>query len=148
MEEKGYICLKPCTVSGTSYQPGERIPEGRVLPSRVRALSLQGYIGSLRAGESTGKGPAQEQIRLPIRTEKGELTLTVTQEQLSLITGVLQRSAREAVEALAAVDPGTDEAVFIAVHALDSRRTVKDAICDRMKKREESGKEGTESGDA
>lgn len=59
-----YICLKPVTLYGVQYEPGDVIPSEAVLPTRIRALKNQGVIiesslpdkGPLRPGSSTGDG--------------------------------------------------------------------------------------------
>lgn len=60
-----YICLKPVTLYGIQYEPGDVIPSEAVLPTRIRALKNQGVIieSSLsdkepsQPGGSTGDGP-------------------------------------------------------------------------------------------
>lgn len=39
-----YICRKALSLGGVTYQPGDAIPDGAVLPSRVRSLTSCGYI--------------------------------------------------------------------------------------------------------
>lgn len=59
-----YICLKPVTLYGVQYGPGDVIPSEAVLPTRIRALKNQGVIiesslpdkGPSRPGGSTGDG--------------------------------------------------------------------------------------------
>lgn len=36
-----FICTKGLTLGGVDYTPGQTIPAGAVLPSRVRALARQ-----------------------------------------------------------------------------------------------------------
>ncbi len=51
-----YICLKPVTLYGIQYEPGDVIPSEAVLSTRIRALKNQGVIieSSLQ-----DKGPQQ-----------------------------------------------------------------------------------------
>lgn len=51
-----YICLKPVTLYGIQYEPGDVIPSEAVLSTRIRALKNQGVIieSSLQ-----DKGPPQ-----------------------------------------------------------------------------------------
>lgn len=51
-----YICLKPVTLYGVQYEPGDVIPSEAVLPTRVRALKNQGVIIESSLPD---KGPSQ-----------------------------------------------------------------------------------------
>lgn len=57
-----YICLKPVTLYGIQYEPGDVIHSEAVLPTRIRALKNQGVIiesslsdkGPLQPGDNVG----------------------------------------------------------------------------------------------
>lgn len=51
-----YICLKPVTLFGVQYEPGNVIPSEAVLPTRIRALKNQGVIIESSLPD---KGPSQ-----------------------------------------------------------------------------------------
>ena len=39
-----YLCRKGLNISGTAYKPGDVIPDGAILPNRVRTLKAVGMI--------------------------------------------------------------------------------------------------------
>lgn len=47
--ESSFICIKRLCLGGVSYQQGDAIPQGAILPSRVRTLIKQGYIAAQKA---------------------------------------------------------------------------------------------------
>ena len=51
----GYICAKPMNLGGTNYRPGDLIPDGAILATRVRTLKKEGYI--VESKEETGVIP-------------------------------------------------------------------------------------------
>ena len=74
-----YICLKALSLGGMTYQPGEGIPDGAILPSRVRSLTSCGYIAAQGAEPAAeAEAPAGESaggvLYVPI---KGDDELTV-----------------------------------------------------------------------
>ena len=44
-----YVCVKPITLLGNNYKPGELIQDGHILPSRERALVRTGCIAEVTA---------------------------------------------------------------------------------------------------
>ena len=40
----GYVCVKPVVFGGTEFHPGDAIPDGTILGTRVRALKSSGHI--------------------------------------------------------------------------------------------------------
>ena len=45
-----YVCVKPITLLGNNYKPGELIQDGHILPSRERALVRTGCIAEVTGG--------------------------------------------------------------------------------------------------
>jgi len=130
----GYICTKALTLSGFSYQPGEHIPAEAVLPSRVRALTNQGYIAAQaeQAQEPT-ETPQEEPgepapIVIPLTRDGGVFEVVATPESIITAACNLQLTAEAGIEAIKTM---TDETALILIHALDSRKTVKAAAQDR-----------------
>lgn len=42
-----YVCVKPITLLGTAYMPGDLIRDGHILPTRERALLRTGCIAEV-----------------------------------------------------------------------------------------------------
>ncbi|MDE7425070.1 MAG: hypothetical protein K2N51_15525 [Lachnospiraceae bacterium] len=49
-----YLCAKQLTAGGTTYYPGEIIPDGVILPERSGKLINNGYISEMNAEVSRG----------------------------------------------------------------------------------------------
>ncbi|MDE7298726.1 MAG: hypothetical protein K2N94_07840 [Lachnospiraceae bacterium] len=56
-----YLCTKQLTAGGVTYYPGERIPDGVILPERSRKLERSGYLSDfcreteLKSVDGTGR---------------------------------------------------------------------------------------------
>ena len=65
-----YVCVKPITLLGNNYKPGELIQDGHILPSRERALVRTGCIAAVIhavLAQATPQEKARwEQIQHPI----------------------------------------------------------------------------------
>lgn len=48
-----YLCRKGLNISGTAYKPGDVIPDGVILPSRVRTLKAVGMISEVAENDGT-----------------------------------------------------------------------------------------------
>lgn len=47
-----YVCVKPITLLGNNYKPGELIRDGHILPTRERALLRTGCIAEVTGAQS------------------------------------------------------------------------------------------------
>lgn len=151
-----YVCKKVVRLNGQEYYPGEVIPENEVLPERVRALKWSGYLVDTKetAGIQEGlenlfsqeevdrkvseavqealAGINQEEpevfggnVPIPIKGENEELVLfLMTPEEISTAVQILQMNAEEGVKAVSDV---ASENALIMLHAIDSRKTIKEA---------------------
>lgn len=123
-----YICRKALFLSGVTYQPGEAIPDGAVLPSRVRSLASCGYImeqtdePAAEAAASTGETSGGV-LYVPIKGDD-ELTVPIPADGAAFIFALQQSTADEAAAMLQDVE---DENVLILIHATDSRKSVRAA---------------------
>ena len=125
-----YVCVKPVFLSGTYYAPGERIPEGTILSSRVLALKRSGYIADAPAGEEKGSKGEGTQITIPIHAESGAtLEAVVNVPSLSRAIDILQMSVKEA---RTAVQAETDCDALMLLDALDRRKDVLSAVKERV----------------
>lgn len=94
----GFICTKALTLSGARYEPGDPIPSEAVLPSRVRALTKQGYIAAQAEAAATpakeGGGDAAElQQQIAQLRELVDSTQTELQEITSECDSLRERLA-------------------------------------------------------
>lgn len=129
-----YVCVKPITLLGNNYKPGELIQDGHILPSRERALVRTGCIAEVTGGAEL---PVAEQVEtgeevtfsIPVVQESDGDTAQVmgvplTEGDVQHIFSIMQMNAEEAAKAVKDV---TSENVLIVLHAADSRNTVKKA---------------------
>ena len=72
-----YVCVKPITLLGNDYKPGELIQDGHILPSRERALVRAGCIAEVTGG-----------TELPV----AELVQVETGEEVTFSIPVVQES--------------------------------------------------------
>ncbi|MCL5981733.1 MAG: hypothetical protein M1571_04300 [Firmicutes bacterium] len=140
----GYICTKACTLGGVAYNKGDAIPFEAVLPSRERALIKQGYISHATVETATetpvgtqNEPPAPQNIIVPITTKDGVLELNMAPEDIVAAITTMQLNAEEAAKAVGAIDK---EETLILIDVLDTRKTVKTAIREKV----EAMKGGTE----
>lgn len=131
-----YVCVKPITLFGNDYKPGELIQEGHILPARVRALVLTGCIAEVTGNTEL---PVAELVQVetgeevtfsvPVVQESDGDTAQVmgvplTEGEVQHIFSIMQMTVEEAAKAVKDV---TSENVLIVLHAADSRNTVKKA---------------------
>lgn len=123
-----YICRKALSLGGVTYQPGDAIPDGAVLPSRVRSLTSCGYIveqtdePAAEAAAPAG-GNSGSVLYVPIKGDD-ELTVPIPVDGAAFIFTLQQSTADEAAAMLQDVE---DENVLILIHATDSRKSVRAA---------------------
>ena len=129
-----FICAKGLTLGGVAYAPGQDIPVGAVLPSRVRALVRQGYIV---AKAEAAPAPAQEPqepvkvpapITIPLTKDGGVYEVVASPEDIITAVSVLQLNLEEASKVIETIE---SEEALILIHVLDSRKGVKEAASKR-----------------
>ena len=129
-----FICAKGLTLGGVTYTPGQDIPAGAVLPSRVRALVRQGYIVEKA---KAAPAPAQEPlepvivpapITIPLTKDGGVYEVVATPEDIITAISVMQLTLDEASKIIEATE---SEEALILIHALDSRKGIKEAASKR-----------------
>lgn len=131
-----YVCVKPITLLGNDYKPGELIQDEHILPSRERALVRTGCITEvtgnieLPVADLAQAGTAEEvTFSIPVvRGSDGDtaqvMSVPLTEGDLQHIFLIMQMNAEEAAKAVKDV---ANENVLIVLHAADSRNTVKKA---------------------
>ena len=163
----GYTCVKPITLGGTNYAAGDFIPAEAVLPTRSRTLIRQKYIAPTgaqapqQAPEGTG-GEAElqaeldrvtealaaaqatrtaETVTVPLTRDGALFEVVASVESLIAATTIMQQNAENAAKAIKDLE---DDNALILLHALDSRKTVKDAAQAKAERREaQAEEEGT-----
>ena len=120
-----YVCVRPITLNGQDYLPGEHIAAEDILPGREKALESSGRIAKVGTSQNV---PAREGIvilAVPVTGTDGEqLELTMDAEAVIDTIRIMQLNADNAVEAVKDV---TNEDILILLHNTDSRQSVKKA---------------------
>lgn len=136
-----FICTKGLTLGGVEYIPGQDIPAGAVLPSRIRALTKQGYIA--KKAEAAQEPTVEPQklvtvpapITIPLTHDGGVYEVVATPEDIITVAGVLQLTVEEGKKAIEAIE--SDEALIL-INALDSRKGIKEAARARAEALDEA----------
>ena len=76
-----YLCRKGLNISGTAYKPGDVIPDGAILPNRVRTLKAVGMISEVAENDGTPvvnsqpvvSGSELSTISIPVKGENGDI---------------------------------------------------------------------------
>ncbi len=128
----GYICTKQLNFSGDVYMPGEAIPDGVVEEKRARTLLANGWIVSSEGGSSTAAHTApnrpvsdETNITIPLESPNGVIEASVSVPTLVEALVVLQKNAKTAMELVGEIE---DDDVLMLIDALDSRKTVLEAV--------------------
>lgn len=131
-----YVCVKPITLLGNAYMPGDLIQDGHVLPARERALLRTGCIAEVT-------GAAELPVAELVQVETGEevtfsvpviqeidgdtaqvMSVPLTEGDMQQVFSIMQMTADEAAKAIKDVK---NESLLVVLHAADSRNTVKKA---------------------
>lgn len=131
-----YVCVKPITLLGNNYKPGELIRDGHILPTRERALLRTGCIAEVT-------GATEFPVAELVQVETGEevtfsvpviqeidgdtaqvMSVPLTEGDMQQVFAIMQMNADEAAKAIKDVK---SENILVVLHATDSRVTVKRA---------------------
>lgn len=131
-----YVCVKPITLLGNAYMPGDLIQDGHILPTRERALLRTGCIAEVT-------GAAELPVAELVQVETGEevtfsvpviqevdgdtaqvMSVPLTEGDMQQVFSIMQMTADEATKAIKDVK---NESLLVVLHAADSRNTVKKA---------------------
>jgi len=145
----GFICAKPCRFGTADYYPGDLIPDGVVMPQRVKKLIAGGYIARMPDGAQQATvqpvgGAEEKTIIVPIYGEKEVLELDMRPQDVVQAISIMQKKTEEAV---AEIDGVASDETLILIHKLDNRKTVRDAAQTKANAiKEQAG--GGKAGDA
>ena len=131
-----YLCRKGLNISGVAYKPGDVIPDGVILPNRVRTLTAVGMISEVAENTETPvvnsqpvvPVPELSTITIPVKGENGDITLEVTPEEVQEVFSLLQMTANEGITAIGKIE---SDNVLILIHATDTRKTMQNAAKER-----------------
>lgn len=131
-----YLCRKGLNISGVDYKPGDIIPNGVILPNRVRTLTAVGMISEVAEENGTPvvntqpvvSVPELSTISIPVKGDNGNITLEVTPEEVQEVFSLLQMTANEGITAIGKVE---SDNVLILIHAVDTRKTMQNAAKER-----------------
>lgn len=130
-----YICNAPLKFSGKDYAIGDVVPDGIVIPKRARTLIVSGHLTEVPACvppkaatvDSNGVSDVNP-INIPINTENGSMTLTMSPSGITAAISIVQLSVEGAIEKIRSVD---DDDVLILLHSIERRKGVLKAIEER-----------------
>ena len=141
-----YVCVKPITLLGNNYKPGELIRDGHILPTRERALLRTGCIAEVT-------GATEFPVAELVQVETGEevtfsvpviqeidgdtaqvMSVPLTEGDMQQVFAIMQMNADEAAKAIKDVK---SENILVVLHATDSRVTVKRAAKSHPQPRRE-----------
>ena len=149
------IAKKACSFGGKKFFIGEEIPCDLVLnPKNQASMGVLAIVPDEKATEIFAS-PQEGVVKftIPIRGDGEEFAVSVTNEELILVTDVLQATAEKAALTISTIET---ESPLILIDALDGRKAVKKAVKERVdvlipdeeKEPEEAAQEATEGGDA
>ena len=124
-----YIALKPCNFAGQTFLAGKTVPAELVDARAVGRLKRQGILVEADEQKEVVKAPVGEQLfTVPILADGGELSVELKPEELKTLFMVLQSNADKAGKLVAKQD---NKDLLLCVHALDNRKSVKEAAKDK-----------------
>ena len=138
---------KPCTFGGQKFKIGDEIPVELVANPNMQAKRDVIAIadGTYEPLEDVVAQVGIVKFEVPIHAEEGDLTLTVTNEELIAFTDILQTGVNKAEDKQKISDIVQNiesEDLLIMLDALDGRKHVKEEVQARvniLKAAEQSG---------
>ena len=121
----GYVCVKPVEFGGTEFHPGDAIPDGTILGTRVRALKSSGHITEAENVEA----PPASIGAMRVTFGDGSDPVEVTSDQLQSVINIMSMDAKEAAKA---IDDEVDETTLRIISTIESRKTVTEAVSKQM----------------
>ena len=149
------IAKKPCSFGGKNFVIGEEIPSELVVNPKTQeklgVLTITPDDNPILADCTEKIG--QVHFSVPVHGGEEDFAVDVTNEELVLVTDVLQANAETAAEIISTIET---EVPLILIDVLDGRKAVKKAVKERVdvllpevgKEPETAAQEVTEGGDA
>lgn len=139
-----YICRKQLNLNGKIYNPGDKIQEENVLPSRRRLLESAGYIvkalDDIVMGECAAElietGGATGKVVVPIFLDSSDETAEViavplSEAEIQEVFSVMQMTV---TGAKAHIENITEKNVLTVLSACETRSGVKKAVKECLDK--------------
>lgn len=128
-----FIALKPCNFAGQSFLTGKIVPAELVDVRAVRRLKRQRILAEANEQKevvevAVEQTETKQLFTVPVLTDEGTLPVELPAEDLETLFMVLQKTADEAGGIIA---EQTNKDLLLCIHALDSRKTVKNAAKER-----------------
>lgn len=128
------VALKPCTFGGKKFKIGEEVPAELVANPKLQAkrnvLSISdGEVIPVEELQEYTAEVGQVKFCINIHTKEGELPVEATNEELQLVFDVLQENTDDAKKTISEIK---SENALILLDVVDSRKTVKTAIKERV----------------
>lgn len=134
------IAQKPCSFGGRNFFVGEIIPEGMVLDPKAQEKMGVLVIASADSAEPVNgleeivTQVANVKFEIKIHAKEGDLSVQVTNEELSVFTDILQTKTgkeeeRQKISEL--IQKVESEDLLILIDALDGRKYVKELALER-----------------
>lgn len=136
-----WVSNKVVFLGGVEYLPGDIIPDGAVISSRIRALKTAGYIseideaapamtGVLDSAEADTAGKVTIPIILNGSGETAEvMDVPLSEGEVQHVFSILQMTADNAA---AEIEDVEEKDTLTVLRAADSRKTVKSAVEKRL----------------
>lgn len=120
-----YVCVRPVTLMGNKYFPGDVIDPEHIVPGREKAMKASGRIAEVGTPQNIPAREGTVVLTVPITGAEGEqIEVTMDAEAIIQTIRIMQLNAEKAAEAVKDV---YNEDVLILLHNTDSRQSVKKA---------------------
>lgn len=132
------IAQIPCTFAGKKYLIGEEIPADVV--ENPESQAKRGVLAVMNDGEGAapadiGSTVGEVKFTIPIHLPDQDYDVSVTEEELTVFTNVLQMGVKttdEKAKIAEIVSTVESEDLLILMDAVDGRKVVKDAVKERV----------------
>lgn len=144
------IAQKPCNFGGQKFYIGDEIPNSLV--ANPKAQEKMGVI-AIAGGDGGAILPKTAQVgevkfEIPIHSEKGEITLELTNEELIVFTDIMQiqvTKTEDKQKVSEMIQNIESEDLLILLDSLDGRKYIKEEAQARVKALMADGEEQPET---
>lgn len=142
------IANKPCTFGGHKFLTGDEIPVNLVASPKEQ--EKRGVLTVANDGETVGRIETGEtKFTIVVHSEKGDIPLNLTNEELSVFTDILQIpvSRTEDKQKISEMIQNIEsEDLLIVLDALDGRKHVKEEVQKRVETFQQEEEQPDENG--
>ena len=124
-----FIALKPCEFAGQKFPPGKVVPAELVDVRAIGRLKRQRFIAEADEQKEVVQVPTGKQLfAVPILADGNELSVELEPEELKTLFIILQSNADKAGKLVAKQE---NKDLLLCIHALDNRKSVKEAAKEK-----------------